>query len=143
MANRERGEVSIDIDGTSYTLCLDINAMCRVEEMFSTAGREVTFQEVLERVQAGSFRHIRAVLWACFLKHQPTLTVEQLSELSVKSGGLTPFVDRLLSSLGLQVTPDPKDLKTLGVNGRPRKAQTRTRGAGIGGSSTVTGAGSV
>jgi len=144
MANREKGEVSLMIGGASYTLCLDINAMCRLEEMFSTPTQEVTFQDVLVHVNRNSMRHIRAVLWVAFLKHHPDFTFEQLADGMTEAGGLMPFVQGALASLGLAATPDPKDVQKSGVNGtNPHKAQRRPRGAGGTGTvSTGTGAAS-
>ena len=145
MANREKGEVSLVIGGASYTLCLDINAMCRLEEMFSTPERDVTFQEILAKVNRNKMTHIRALLWVAFLKYHPTFTFEQLSDAMTEAGGLMPFVDRALDALGLSATPDPKDIQASGVNGKnPHKAQRQPRG--VGGTTTVstdTGAASV
>ena len=44
MANRQNGEVSIDVDGTQYTLAMTIDSMVALEEMFSTPTQMVTFQ---------------------------------------------------------------------------------------------------
>jgi len=144
MANREKGEVSFQINGTSYTLCLDIDAMCRIEEQFSTPERDVTFQDVLERVNAGSMRHIRAVLHSMFFKHHPTFTEADLSEAIASWGGLQPFVSKALEAVGLGAVPDPKDLKKAGVNGNPPRAQRKHDGAGGTGTvSTGTGGASV
>jgi hypothetical protein len=144
MANREKGEVSLDIGGASYTLCLDINAMCRLEDMFSTPAREVTFQDILMRVQRNSITHIRAVLWAAFLKHHPEFTLDEVADVVRLSGGLDPFVQKI-EALGIGATPDQKDIKTSGVNGtNPHKAQRARRGAdGTGTVSIGTGGASV
>lgn len=136
MANRELGEVSVDIAGTSYTLCLDLNAMCEIEDMFSTPQRQVTFQEVLERVQHNSMRHIRGVLWATFRKHHPNLTLMDVAELAQRSGGILAFAAHL-ATLAQNAVPMTSDVEALGIasNGNPHKAQTRSA-AGTGRRST-------
>lgn len=129
MANRERGEVSVDIDGTSYTLCLDLNAMCRLEEMFSTPDHEVTFQDIVKKVNDGKLRYMRAIFWSAFLKYHPDLRLEEVAALIQGAGGIGGFSDKMLGQLGLAVEatqPHPADTKALSKGTRsPRTAQAR------------------
>lgn len=135
MANPERGEVSIDIGGTSYTLAPSINAIIKVEAMFSKAeGRKVTWSDVLKHLNAGSMEHKRAVFWATLLKYHPDVTIEQ-------AGDLSDVLDRQLGSNAALVdavttgAPDPADVKELGA-GRPPRAQRKSKTNGIGANST-------
>lgn len=142
MANRERGEVSVDIDGTSYTLCLDLNAMCTLEEYFSTPDREVTFQDVLKKVNGGNLRYMRAIFWAAFLKYQPDLKLEDVAALVQASGGIGGFSQKMLGQLGVAVqatAPAPADLRALqkGSAPSPRAAQARKPVDGTGMASTA------
>lgn len=136
MANRERGEVSVEIDGTSYTLCIDLNAMCRLEEMFSTPDREVTFQDVLKKVNAGNLRYMRAIFWSAFLKYHPTLKLEDVSGLIQGAGGIGGFSQKMLGQLGLAVEatqPNPSDVAVLSRGAKsPRSAQARKPAGGNG-----------
>jgi len=139
MANRVKGEVSVDIAGASYTLCIDLNAMCALEEMFSKNGTDVTFQDVLQQVNLGKQRYIRAVFWAAFQKFHPSVTLQQVSDLVQASGGVINFTGQLVEALGIAVeatTPDPKDVKAVS-SGRPRKAQAVGRAGGTGRRSTA------
>lgn len=137
MANRERGEVAVTIDGAAYTLVMDTNAMVSLESLFSTPERDVTFDQVLARVQAGSVRHIRAFVWAALRRYHQEITVDGAGDLIHAAGGLQAFTNQLLAMLG-GVSADPADLKALGVDNtaNPQRAQARRRG--IGGRSTDT-----
>jgi len=139
MANREKGEVSVEIAGTSYTLCLDLNAMCALEEMFSKPGADVTFQDVLAQVNLGKQRYIRAVFWAAFQKFHPEVTLKGVSDLVQASGGVLGFTGELMSKMGVAVastSPDPADVKAVS-NGRPPRAQAQRRAGGTGRRSTA------
>lgn len=142
MANREKGEIGIEIAGTTYTLSMGMNGMAALEELFSREGKDVTFQEVLRRVNAGSLRYQRAFIWAAFHQHHPDLTVDQVGELIDAAGGIFAFASTLVRLAGGTI-PNPEDLRTLGVKpgepGKPgpRKAQARTAD-GTGTASTVT-----
>jgi Phage tail tube protein, GTA-gp10 len=54
MANRERGEVEIVLDGVPKTLRLTMNAVCALE-----ARTGQTFGELIERIQRGSIVALR------------------------------------------------------------------------------------
>lgn len=119
MANRERGEASIDIDGKPYTMVLSLNAMAAVEELFSEPGKEVTFEQVSNRADAGSIRHVRGLIWGVLQDHHPELTVENVGLLVQRAGGLGVFTLKL-AELAASAAPDERDLKRLGVKKKPR-----------------------
>ncbi len=133
MANRQNGEVSIEIDGKSYTMALTLDAMVAVEDLFSTAQKSVTFQEVTEGADRGSAKHLRGLLWASLVTHHPDLDVKDVSALVQKAGGLAVFTMKLME-LAKSTIADPKDLEALGVapSANPPRAQaaTKTRGTG-------------
>lgn len=150
MANREKGEIDVTVEGRAYTLVLDTNAMVALETLFSTPGHEVTFDQVLARVNAGSVRHIRAFVWAALRRHHAEITVDGAGDLIHAAGGLQAFSNQLLAMVG-GTTADPKDIKALGGGGsggsgaadaNPPKAQPGKR-RGTGGRSTATRAASV
>lgn len=124
MANRERGEVALEIDGTTYTMVLDLEALCTLEDHFSTPDREYVFPEILERASRGSARHIRAIVWAAMQRKHPGMTLAETSDIITASGGLMGFGDKLTALAG-STRPDDEDAKELngGKKVRPRKAQ--------------------
>ncbi len=142
MANQYRGEVSIEINGTTYTMAPSINATIEVELMFSKVeGRKVYWREILEQLNAGSMEHKRAVFWATLRKHHPSVTLEQAGDLSdaldAQLGANAALLEAVQTS-----APDPADVEELNAH-RPRKAQPRKKESGTGESSISTLASSV
>ena len=110
MANREKGEVSFEVDGTSYTLSIDLNAMVALEEYFSTPDKDVTFQDVVQQMNRGRMKYLRAFLWQALRKHHPDMTLEQ-------AGALVNAADSsMLKSLGDSTIPDPQYVSALGLD---------------------------
>lgn len=132
MANREKGEVSVELDGASYVLCLDMPAMVALEDHFSKAGAEVTFGEIFAKVQRSSMRHVWAFLWASFLKHYPAMTLEDVNGLIQRSGGIFKVSEQLVGALAQAATPAPEDLQALGITPDPRKAQAKRKAGAAG-----------
>lgn len=141
MANKQRGEVSVELDGKTYTMTLSLNAMARLEELFSTDDKVVTFHQIAGFAERGSVRHVRGMIWAVLTDHHPKLTVKDVSELIERSGGLLAFKDKL-QELAKASAPDPRDVSESGVPsaGDPPQAQGVD---GIGESSTSRLVGSV
>lgn len=128
MANRERGEVSLTVAGQVYTMVLDIAAICELEDLFSTKEREATFQDILQRVNRNSVRHIRGMVWAALRRHHRALTLEQAGQLIEDAGGLVAFGEKL-AEIAKSTRPDPEDLSE---GNRPQKAQRRkVNGTGV------------
>lgn len=131
MANRERGEREIEIDGKRYTTVMNLDAMARLEDFWTEQyGKETFFAEVMEKASRGSIKHARSVLWASLLTYHPETTIDSIS-------GIT-FVElqAQMSRVADSTQPDQRDMDEAGVKvGRPRKA--RVNGAdGTGASST-------
>lgn len=135
MANREKGEVRLVIDGKTYTLVLNTGVMATLEEHFSTPENDVTWDVIWTRVLRGSVKTVRALIWGMLQEHHPTVTLEAVGKLIDKAGGFEGLTHILEQAAGSS-TPDPKDVKELGVTARPREAQTKRRGTGGGSTST-------
>lgn len=139
MANREKGEVSIDVGGRPYRLALTLDAMVALEEMFSKPNAPMTFQQVVDRSDAGSMTHTRGLLWASLQVNDPPPDLKEVSHLVQQAGGLGAFTIALIK-LAKAIAPDPKDLAALGIKANkanPPAAQAgRKTAAGTGGGST-------
>lgn len=132
MANRERGEVSLQIGERTYTLALTIDAMVSLEEMFSTPEKAMTFTEIMALADKGSMKHLRGLIWAVLQAHHPEIEVSQVSALVAESGGI-PGMYAKLQQLSGAAAPDARDLNELGVKPpNPPRAQVG-RKAGTGG----------
>lgn len=129
MANRQKGEVALEIAGKSYTLVMDISAVCELEALFSTPVRDATIAEIGRAVERGSVRHIRGFLWAALRRHHKDMTLENVSTLIEDAGGIGGFGDTI-GALAQSLAPDAEDrVETT----RPQMAQATT-----GGGSTLT-----
>jgi len=137
MANRHKGEVSIEVDGRDYTMALTIDAMVALEDMFSTPQKSVTFQEVLLMGDRGSVKALRALIWASLQLHHPEIQIKDISGLVQAGGGLDVFAEKFVT-LAKATFADPKDLEALGVKAtaNPPQAQAATPTRGTGGRST-------
>jgi hypothetical protein len=129
MANRERGEVALEVGGQQYTLVLTTNAMCELEDLLSTPDKDVTFPEVVTKAARLSIRAMRALVWAAARERHPEMTLAQAGALIYAAGGVIgfkPTMDKIIDS----AQPDKADVETSEVEGkRPPKAQA-TRGTG-------------
>lgn len=135
MANREAGQISFVVDGKTYTLVLNTSVMATLEDHFSTPTHDVAWDVIWGRVLRGSVKTVRALLWAMLQPHHPSVTIEQAGTLIDRAGGFEGLT-HILQQAAKASTPDPKDVKELGVG--PRTAGRR----GTGEASTSTRAGS-
>lgn len=137
MSTRERGEFTIESDGTTYRLVMDLDAMVALEELYSTPEREVTFSEVLMKVARGGAKHLRSFLWAALRRHHPELPMSAVSAIVQGAGG--PLgLNQQLQALVASAAPDKADVRelTAGPSGNPPKARGEKGGTGEGSTST-------
>lgn len=129
MANPERGEVAFTVGDRVYTLVLDMNAICELEELLSTPTHPVTSAQVFVLAANYSYRHIRALVWAALRRHHKDVTLEAVGDLIEQSGGPEGFFATLKKLRGV-TSPES--------TGRPPQARqpkragartTSTRGA--------------
>jgi hypothetical protein len=125
-ANRERGEVSLAIGGTSYTLKLTINGMIAAEdESEAIDGVRQTWDDIFARVQQGELRYLVLFLWAMTRKHHAALTRAEVGDLIAEAGGL-PGLLSVIQQAVEAAAPDPVDVEELGLStSRPRKARRK------------------
>lgn len=122
MANKERGEVSFQIEGQTYTLRLDLNALCEAEAVLSTPERMVTWQQALQMAERNSLSALRAILWASLQPHHPHLSLNDVGGLIQTMGGI-PGIAKTLQEAIKNAMP-----AATGKQARPPKA----RSGGIG-----------
>jgi hypothetical protein len=120
-------EVTVDVGGKAYTLALDINAMCAVEDLMSTEAKTVSFQEVATLAMRNSMRHVRALTWGALRKHHKDMTLEQVGAWMFEVDSdpdVAAKVQAQMAGLLGGAQPDPEDTQALGVKpSRPRKAR--------------------
>jgi hypothetical protein len=137
MANRQKGEVNLVVDGRTYTLVLDIDAMCALEEHFSTPSHDATWDEIAVKVNKGSVRVVRALIWAMLQRHHPELSVVDAGHLMNDAGGILGLA-KVLKVAMESATPDPEDIKALGVGkANPQQAQVVKKSKAASGVSSI------
>lgn len=140
MVNPELGEIALRVGDQVYTLTLKTMGLSRFQSYFSRPKAIAKLDDLWAAVKEGSVEHITVLVWAALQKHHPGITLEGTADLIDAVGGIVGLNDQLMG-LSASSTPDPADLKALGVDdARPRKAQRRRRSGGI--TSTVMHAGS-
>jgi hypothetical protein len=140
--NRKTGDTTYQVQGTTYTLKLDSDAMVAMEEAASTPDRRVFFHQIMSLAQAGSWTHQRILVWASLRLHHPEVTLKQAGDIMLESAA--DEMARSIKDLTIAATPDAADLDALGVTppANPPEAQPKKRGrkpkqVGTGGHSTV------
>jgi len=114
MANRERGESRLSVNGRDYTLKLTMNARCEIEDRLSTPEREVTFATIATRIKLGDQRAIRAFVWALLLyRHRKDFpTPESVGDLIDAAGGTEALLSAIREA-NERAQPDPADLQAI------------------------------
>jgi hypothetical protein len=110
MANSEKGEVALEVDGATYTLVMDINALVEFEGLFSTPDKHTPFQELAEKAGRGSLTHMRALIWAALRSHHGEMTLKDAGNLIMRAGGVAGM-DRKFAELAQTMRPDAEDVK--------------------------------
>jgi hypothetical protein len=93
MPNINRGDVSFEAEGKSYTLRFSIDALCNLEEAagkgFAAIAIELTDPERM------SVTLLRKVLWAGLLDHHPDIDLKAAGELIVAAGGAVAVLEQI------------------------------------------------
>ena len=110
MANRFLGEVAVEVDGETWTLRCDFNAMCEFED--ATGKQAMATFEAFERGKA-STKDMRAMMWSFMRRHHPDATLQDAGDLlSANSGVLNDVISATM--------PTQAEVGDLG-NGAKRK----------------------
>ena len=128
MANREKGESTVEIGGRSYTLVVGLEELCALEEIVSRNGREYTIKEIIDLVQRGSLRFAKAILWAALIRHQPKTQMADVLKMVDQMGGLEQAMV-VLGKVFESMNPDAEDVQKAEKGARPRKARIDGTGA--------------
>ena len=119
MANPERGEVALTVKDRTYTLVLDLNALCELEDLLSKPDQTVTFGQVFLLASQYSGRHCRAIAWAALRRYHPETSLADAADVIEAAGGIDQFFETI-SKLKKATEPE-------GGSGRPPRARRQTR----------------
>jgi hypothetical protein len=147
MGNPEKGEVSFQAGGETYTIVFSNNAWCVLEahldrgilDIYSeieswapkTDAKGKPIPETKEQEQARVKRiklgFCRALFWAGLIDRHPDLTVKQAGEIMTSAGGLLPVMNLITTGI-LHSQPE--------ASGTPRPTNRAARRAsGVGSNS--------
>jgi Phage tail tube protein, GTA-gp10 len=121
VANAERGEVSLVVDGTRYVLTITLTAMMELEDL---SGK--TFAEVLSRLPQQHIADLAWLMWTALRTHHPDIATDQGEPKAILKG-ITRFMDAAggLTVINAQLEvlnrlhAQPAELQTAGGDGRP------------------------
>lgn len=97
MSNPHRGEVELKAGDQTYTLVLDINAICELEELLGKSVAEIGRD-------MGRIVYMRAVLWAG-LKARHPVTLEEAGKILQQAGVPTAAV-KMREAMALAFPPN-------------------------------------
>lgn len=137
MANPERGEFDLVVNGKTYTLTLKTAGLMALQKHFSTPESVADLTDIFRQVEAGSVEHQVAMLWACLRKYHPEVTFDQAIDWLDDASGLGAVM-ALFDDVGASTRPDPRDIDELPKT-RPQKARAQRRGTGESGTSSRAG----
>lgn len=142
MANKEQGHVQLQAGEQTYTLVLDMDAMVALEEHFSTPSHDATWDEISVKVQKGSVRIVRALIWAMLQRHHPGTSLVDAGHIIDAAGGIMKL-EKVMRAVSRAMSPDQADVEELGqAKGNPPQADAKPKKVGVGDCSTLTGVGS-
>lgn len=123
MANKERGQVSIDIDGKAYKLVYSTNALCELEDALNRNVNSITTE--VQDPSKVRLKTLRAMFWAGLTEHHPDIDLKAAGNL-MTIGGASAVMTKVGEAFRLAF-PEADE-----VNGRPPAKPAATKdGAGL------------
>ncbi len=138
MDNPLKGEVSFEVEGEPYTLVLNINTLCILEERLDISIGQL-IEKLTNNVRLG---FIRSVLWIGLSTYHPDLTEDDVGDL-LASLKLTGAKDLIVQAVA-RAFPTSEEANAAGdppVAASPVRTPRRNRRAGTSPPSSASGAG--
>jgi hypothetical protein len=82
MANRLKGEVTVEADGTTYTLVYSVNALCELEDKLGESVADIGSLAA----KGKRFSTIRTVFWAGLQDHHPDVDLKEAGRIITAMG---------------------------------------------------------
>ena len=128
MANPERSEVAVTIDGTDYLLKFSTNAIVALET--ETGERAIPFMKRFADQDVG-MADVRVIVWAGLLDHQPDTTLEAAGAVidAARHEGVS-LVEPVMEAFGLALVEMTGGNPPRPARSRRRTTKTTTAGRG-------------
>lgn len=100
MANPERGELALQVEGVEYTLRPTFDALCELEGKVNAP-----FDTVMQQIQQGRLSGLRAVVW-CLLQDQHAEEMRTLKDASAwieRAGGADSALEAIYKVFGMNL----------------------------------------
>lgn len=120
MGNKQRGEVSFEADGNQWTMKIDTNAMCEIEDLTGKGIAEVG--QLLANPKTASIKLLRSVFMGA-LSANHELSSKQVGELMDEIG--VQRTGELVGKAFELAFPDQK--KKGGASGNPQPGTTQSQ----------------
>lgn len=87
-------------DGKQRQLLFDLNSLAELEDVYGGHA------DALREVQTGSFKAIRATLWAGLLHEDPDLTIKDVGAM-ISISGMETLSNAIVEAFGIAVPTEP------------------------------------
>jgi len=103
MANKERGEVRVEVEGQFYTLRPSFDALCELEALV-----DKPIDEILGMVNQGRLAGVRALMWCLLHEHHGAeiVTLKDSSRWIERAGGVPVVQQWAETVMGLNAPED-------------------------------------
>lgn len=136
--NRYKASVHIDLGGKPRTLVYDMNALIiiqdhlngeRLKNMSSQDTKDDLIEDMTKIMKTGGFRYVRVTVWAGLLRHEPTLTLEdvgRMDDIIPKMAEITKKIEGVFNKLFPEQNDnelqDDSKKKMIQMNSKPGKS---------------------
>jgi hypothetical protein len=83
LANKNKGEVSFEVNEKSYTMRFSANALCELEDVLNMGVNDVA--EQMAKPKNLRIKTVRGIFWAGLRDYHPEITITQAGELIGKA----------------------------------------------------------
>ena len=93
--NRAKGEAGFDVEGKTYVLAFNVNALCEVEYIL-----DMPTDQILKALVVSPPLHVvRALLWGGLRQHHPDIDLIGAGDLIERAGGAGAALDKIGAAL--------------------------------------------
>lgn len=111
----------ITVNGRTYTFRFKTKEAMALQKHFAVNGKVPSVPDLVNRALVEeSIEHAVALLWAGFRTHHPELTMDDVVAIFDEIGSIQ--IGGVFQDAAQSLSPDPADMKELGVPERPPEA---------------------
>lgn len=94
MANQDRGEVSFDAAGETWTLHFSVDAICHVEDAVGRSFTAIAI-DMQNKPDSVGMKTVRALMWGGLRDRHPDITLVAAGELIPHIGGMVGAIEKI------------------------------------------------